>query len=71
VPTGSEPVVDTAPELDTTTSGELVVVVKLTGPLLPVVASWSVKLELLPVVVVLALGAPWMIDDDDDATSSV
>jgi hypothetical protein len=69
VPTGRVPDVDTAPELDTPTSAELVVVAKVTGPLLPVVASWSVNVALLAVVVVLALGALWMIDDDVDDTS--
>jgi len=59
VPTGSEPVVDTAPELDTATSGELVVVAKVTGPLLPVVAIWSVKVALDTAVVVFDVGLLW------------
>jgi hypothetical protein len=58
-PTDSEPVVDTAPELDTTMSGELVVVAKVTGPLLPVVAIWSVKVALDAAVVVFEVGLLW------------
>ena len=46
------PVVVTAPEEETETSVEGEVVPKLTGPIPPLVASWSVKEPLVAVVVV-------------------
>jgi hypothetical protein len=50
------PFVETAPPLVTVMSDDDEVVSNVTGPLLPVVSIWSVKVPLAPVVVVFVVG---------------